>query len=414
MVALGVGGEDIATILGTVGSLKDQIVSNGSRASLTADLRQQQSETSGDGLSIVVMAAGKKQFGLIVDRVYDTEEIVVKPLSHLLKDVGVFAGATLMGDGQAALILDTSGLVKAADIATDEEIGTDFMNSEERQSRESTDKQTILVFNINTEEQMAVPLTLISRLETVRATDIRTSINGKVIPYRDRLLPLAFLEDHVDISRPPADRETVKVLVFEIEHSVGLVVSEIVDSVEIPVDLDDSSISKRGFSGVAIVNSEPTAFVDIYQVIEMAYPDWFKRDKEIREETADKDNIVILLAEDSSFYRNVEKGYLMQEGFQVIEAEDGKVAMEVLASRPVDLLVTDIEMPNVNGFELAEHVRATERLRHIPIIAVTSLSNDTERERGTAVGIDAYLIKLQREVLMREVFRLLKSKRAMN
>ncbi len=438
LAALGVEEEDAAQIMGTVGSLKEQVVSGAAPAqdgaspqdaaqgaaggeqaqSLTEELRAglegQQQASQQRALSIVVMSTSYKQYGLIVDSVYDTEEIVVKPLSNLLKDVGVFAGATLMGDGRAALILDMTGLVKAAGVQVEEEGGADSFMREEAEVSRDAESQTILLFSINPEEQMAVPLTLISRLETVRVSDIRTSINGKVIPYRDRLLPLAFLEEHVEIGKPPPDRETAKILVFEIEHTVGLVVSEIIDSVEIPVNLDDTSIAKRGFSGVGIVSGNPTAFLDIYQVIEMAYPDWFKHDKEKRQQDMDKTSITVMLAEDSSFYRNVEKNYLMQEGFNVIEAEDGQAAFRLLQQHPVDIVVTDIEMPNMNGFELTEHIRASEQLRHLPVIAVTSLSQDEERQRGMRAGLDAYLVKLKREELLREVHRLLKEKRKLN
>jgi two-component system, chemotaxis family, sensor kinase CheA len=366
-------------------------------------------------LSVVVMAAGTSQFGLAVERVFDTEEIVVQPLSNLLKDVGIFAGATLMGDGQAALILDIAGLMKAAELSLDGQGPDDALVTRgEAEVSGHEDDQTILLFNINRNEPMAVPLTIISRLETVQAADIRSSIHGKVIPYRDKMLPLIFLEEHAQIAPPPAGRETLKVLVFEIEKPVGLVVTEIIDSLEIAVAMDDSALTPRGFSGLAMVNGQPTAFLDIYQVIELAYPNWFQQDKRRREAMENKDAVRLLLVEDSAFYRNMEKSYLAQDGFHVIEAENGRQALELLRREPVHLVITDIEMPELNGFALAEAIRADEALRHLPIIAVTSLTQEEERRRGMEAGMDAYLIKLQREVLLKEVHRLLAQRRALN
>ncbi|MEE8435589.1 MAG: chemotaxis protein CheW, partial [bacterium] len=368
-----------------------------------------------EDISIVVMADGQQQFGLIVERVFDTEEIVVQPLDTLLKDVGVFAGATLMGDGQPALILDITGLMKTAELTVSDDAAGAGMGEESEEAkayRAEDETQTLLVFNINSAEQMAVPLTLISRLETVNVKDIRSSIHGDVIPYRDRLLPLIYMENHTNISPPPQERETVKILVFEIENPVGLVVTEIIDSLEVAVQLDESSITPPGFSGLAMVNDRPTAFVDIYQVIEKAFPDWFQQDRHQREGLKDKGQISILLVEDSSFYRNMEKSYLTQEGFKVLEAEHGKEALGILRRESVDLVVTDIEMPEMNGFQLTQEIRQDEQLRHLPVIAVTSLSKDEERQRGMDVGLDAYLIKLQREVLLKEVHRLLAESRA--
>ena len=373
-------------------------------------------EKVAENVSIVVMAAGTQQFGLIVERVFDTEEIVVQPLGNMLKDVGVFAGATLMGDGQPALILDITGLMKTAELTVSDDAPGAGMGEESeaaKAARAQEETQTLLVFNINPAEQMAVPLTLISRLETVNVKDIRSSIHGDVIPYRDRLLPLIYMEKHTNISPPPPERETVKILVFEIENPVGLVVTEIIDSLEVAVKLDESNITPQGFSGLAMVNNRPTAFVDIYQVIEKAFPDWFQQDQKQRDSLKNKGQISILLVEDSSFYRNMEKSYLSQEGFKVLEAENGKEALDILRKESVDLVVTDIEMPEMNGFQLTEEIRRDENLRHLPVIAVTSLSKDKERQQGMDAGLDSYLIKLQRGALLKEVHRLLAERRAM-
>ena len=109
----------------------------------------------------------------------------------------------------------------------------------------------------------------------------------------------------------------------------------------------------------------------------------------------------------------MEKSYLSQEGFGVLEAENGKEALGILKKETVDLVVTDIEMPEMNGFQLTEEIRRDEQLRHLPVIAVTSLAKDKERQRGMEAGLDAYLIKLQREVLLKEVHRLLTERRVM-
>ena len=203
-------------------------------------------------------------------------------------------------------------------------------------------------------------------------------------------------------------------LVFEIEKPVGLVVTEIIDSLEVAVSMEESSLTPPGFSGLAMVNGLPTAFLDIYQVIELAYPKWFHKGKDKRAAQPDKEPARVLLVEDSSFYRNMEKSYLVQEGYHVLEAENGQRAWELMQHEPVDLVVTDIEMPELNGFELTRRIRADENLRHLPIIAVTSLSKEEERGHGMEAGLDAYLIKLQREVLLKEIHTLLLQHRQMN
>ena len=92
-----------------------------------------------------------------------------------------------------------------------------------------------------------------------------------------------------------------------------------------------------------------------------------------------------------------------------MEAEDGNQALKILENQTVDLVVTDIQMPGMDGFELARRIRAEKSLQHLPIIAVTSLANEEDRRAGSKAGIDVYLIKLKREQLLKEITRLLAS-----
>jgi two-component system chemotaxis sensor kinase CheA len=370
---------------------------------------EQAGQHDADSLSIAVVTSGSTRYGLIVDHVFDTEEIVVKPLSALLKNVGVYAGATLMGDGRVALILDMAGLARQSELALDDESAHAL--EAKAQKADEVEKQTLLLFNVHPSQQLAVPLSLISRLDTIEVGEIRPSVSGKVLQYRGQLLPLVLPEEHLSLAPPPEGRGTAHVLVFEIgKRTVGLVVTSIADAVETSVQLDDSVVAQKGFSGMAIVADRPTTFLDIYALIEAAYPHWFDREQEQRARLSDGGPATILLVEDSPFYRTLEKNYLVEAGFQVLEAADGEEALDVLARRPVEIVVTDIEMPRVNGFELAARIRESKQFGRVPIVAVTSLSKDDERRRGLQAGIDAYLIKLDRDVLLTEIRRLLARK----
>lgn len=378
--------------------------SNGTQES-SEDAAPEKNEA--ESIYIVVLTSGQTRFGLVVDQVFDTEEIVVKPLSNLLKNVSVFAGATLMGDGHVALILDVSGLAKSANFQVEEEQrGGNFSK---KTVKVEDQEQNIILFNVSPKEQFAVPLSLVSRLEEIPASQIHTAVNGHMLPYRGKLLPVIFMEEHLPIAPPAENREKVSVLVFEVEHQVGLVVSNVIDAVQTIFEIDPAAATHKGITGMALIREVPTAFVDIYQMTELAYPEWFRRETEKRKaDPIPSDSLKVLLAEDSHFYRNVEKTYLIEEGFEVIEAEDGQQALDLLKENPVDLVVTDVEMPNMNGFELTMAIRADPKIAHIPVIAVTSLSDDNARAEGRKAGVDSYLVKLHREELREEVYRLIK------
>jgi two-component system chemotaxis sensor kinase CheA len=115
----------------------------------------------------------------------------------------------------------------------------------------------------------------------------------------------------------------------------------------------------------------------------------------------------ILLAEDSGFFRSKVKKFLEQEDWQVIACEDGLDAWEKLQAPEihVDLLLTDIEMPRMNGFELCQKVRGHKRWNHLPVLAVTSLAGDEDRSHGLKVGVNEYMVKLDRDQLLTAVAR---------
>jgi two-component system chemotaxis sensor kinase CheA len=191
--------------------------------------------------NIVVLSADGRQFGLVVDIINDTEEIVVKPLSHHLKDISIYAGATIMGDGKVALILDVLGLAKCSSILTEgRERGRD--QALEAEDKAEGKKQKLVLFAGSAGARMAVPLNLLARLENIPGTQVERSGNRWVTQYRGQILPLirvshALEERRRDIptselvSLPTTDM--LQVLVLENEHqSFGLVVNKILDIVE--------------------------------------------------------------------------------------------------------------------------------------------------------------------------------------
>jgi two-component system chemotaxis sensor kinase CheA len=155
--------------------------------------------------------------------------------------------------------------------------------------------------------------------------------------------------------------------------------------------------------GSAIVSEQTTQFVDIYSMVETLHPDWFeKRDVA---NALDGEAPTLLIVEDSNFFRNQVKGFIEEAGYKVIDAEDGVVAWNIMNEKGEDitLVVTDIEMPNMDGFELTEKIREDERFQAMPVIALTTLAGEGDVARGKAVGIDDYQIKLDREKLMQSI-----------
>ena len=357
-------------------------------------------------LNIVVVSTGAMKYGLVVDELHDSEEIVVKPLGRDLKKCKGYAGATIMGDGRVALILDVANLAQMAGLTSIENSlrATEVAEENLRAIREKKDRQSLLVFRSAENEQFAAPLNMVERIEKIKATDIETVGGKRVIRYRGGSLPLISV-DEVAMVQPLADVENLLVIVFILSgKEVGLLAIGPVDAVELSLNVDGNTLKQAGIMGSAIINDHTTLMVDIYEIVQTLHPEWFEA-----LETATNENgeaAKILFAEDSNFFRNQVKSYMEEEGYTVLEAEDGAIAWDLLQAHAdeISLVVTDIEMPNMNGFELTRRIKESPAYAHLPVIALTTLAGEEDIDKGRQVGINDYQIKLDREKLVRSIY----------
>ena len=143
--------------------------------------------------------------------------------------------------------------------------------------------------------------------------------------------------------------------------------------------------------------------VNVHEMVQTLFPNWFEALEKFEIEDIDEgESPTILIAEDSKFFRNQVKGYMTEVGYNVIEAEDGVEGWNKLMQHgdEISMLVTDIEMPNMNGFELTEKIRGDSQFASLPIIALTTLASAEDVAKGKAVGVNEYHIKLDKERLM--------------
>jgi two-component system, chemotaxis family, sensor kinase CheA len=244
---------------------------------------------------------------------------------------------------------------------------------------------------------------LISRLERVRSDQIDTVGGAEVLQYRGTSLPLLSLEKHIKAA-PREQAAKLYVVVFKVTgREVGLIVPELSDIRSVSTDVDTSTFREPGVIGSLVVDGKTTRLLDLFELTRTARPDWFN-DAPVTE-TWQGEAPTILLAEDSTFFRNQLVGFLEADGYKVLACEDGQIAWDTArqSGQTCSLVVTDLEMPNMNGFELARKIKGDPTLRHLPVIAVTSLASEEDMVRGRQAGIDQYLVKLDRERLLAAV-----------
>ena len=362
-------------------------------------------------LNIVVVSTGAMKYGLVVDELHDSEEIVVKPLGRDLKKCKGYAGATIMGDGRVALILDVANLAKMSGLTSLE--GTaraaELAKAENEAIRASRDRQSLLIFRGAEDEQFAAPLNLVERIEKIRSTDIENLGGKRVIKYRGGSLPLFSIDEAARVKPLPESKNQLVIVFVVAGREIGLLAMGPVDALEQNLDIDGSTLRQPGIMGSAIINDTTTMLVDIFEIVQALNPQWFDSAEVANEGIAD--GATILFAEDSSFFRNQVRGSIEKEGFVVLEAEDGQEAWELLQQNAerIALVVTDIEMPIMDGFTLTRKIKESPTYAHLPVIALTTLAGEEDIAKGRLVGIDDYQIKLDREKLIKSIHDFLKA-----
>ncbi|WP_068087210.1 chemotaxis protein CheW [Polycladidibacter stylochi] len=353
-------------------------------------------ELDADNGFIVVMQVGSHTYGVVVDGVFHTEEIVVKPMSSMLRNLDMFSGNTILGDGSVIMIIDPNGV--AAAMASDASSGmvdnsVDAIAEKSMAVSEEDGKVSLLLFRAGTHEPKAVPLSLVTRLEEFDVAQIERSNGRDLVQYRGTLMPLVYVNE----TASHKDEGTQPMLVFsDSGRSMGLVVDEIVDIVEDRLNIEVVS-ERPGVLGSAVIKEKATEVLDLGHYLPLAFEDWFMR-KQI--ESADPIR-EILFVDDSSFFRNMLTPVLKAAGYDVTVCASAEEALETLSQGiTFGAVVTDIEMPEINGYDFCEAVRRDPKNRHLPIIALSAVVTPASIEKGRQAGFDDYVAKFDRPGLI--------------
>ncbi|MHC4870624.1 MAG: hybrid sensor histidine kinase/response regulator [Planctomycetota bacterium] len=344
-----------------------------------------------NSIYIVVLRLGAEHFGLIVDDIIDTEEIVVKPLHEQLKDCLAFAGTSVMGDGRVAMILDIPAIANLGDLNV---INID--SGIEKVQHSSHDSYPVLLFDIGKSENFAVPLFIINRVERIKKSSIHVASGKEFFSFRDQLAPLIRLED-AGVIESADYGEDLYVLIPNCDRPVGILASNILDTFELQSDVDSKTITHSGVMGSSLIDDKLTLFLDVYTIINASLPDWLSV---AGEHLAKDERLNILLLEDSPFHSMVIESYLTGLGFEFVHVNNGREGIEKLSEVKFDIIVSDLEMPHMNGFQFAQWIRSNPEYRELPMLAITSSENPNFREMAFDSGFDAFHSKLDREGIL--------------
>jgi two-component system chemotaxis sensor kinase CheA len=361
--------------------------------SLSSLLRLAEAPVGGLKGYVVVMQVGANVFGIVVDRVFDTEEIVVKPVAPILRHITMFSGNTILGDGSVIMILDPNGVARGAGITAEG-------RAEEQQATitaagiRSDSSTSLLLFRAGDQTPKAVPLGLVARLEDIPVERIEMSGGTPVVQYRGQLMPMVPIAGHWE---PPASGRQAVLVFTEGQRSMGLMVDEILDVVEEPLVIQPGS-DRLGYLGSAVISERVTDVIDTVYWLSHAGGDWFRGD---RKSSSFSQKPRLLLIDDSPFFRHLVVPALSAAGFDVTAVEGPAEALRLRdAGVEFEALISDIEMPEMDGLSFARNVRASGAWMRLPLVALSSRAEPEDVTRGREAGFTDYVAKYDRDALL--------------
>ena len=369
--------------------------------------------------NIVVLSADSLMFGLIVDEVLDTAEVVVKPLNPFLKPLAIYSGATVLGDGGVALILDVMGIAQTQNLMSEAKLHAKDEAHANSAPVHIGESQEFLLFKLNSSSRHAIPLGLVHRLEEFNKKMIEFSGEQQVVRYRNSLLPLINLNKYLNFNSPPTnskpESDSVSVIVTQKGGKFyGIQVNEILDVLNSNAPMDDSIADRPGILGNFITETDMVVVVDILNILESliskAPHDVTTKETQLVQNVTGKR---ILFAEDTTFFRRHVCTVLRRAGHTVTAVENGAEGIAILEKSnegDFDLILSDIEMPKMNGIEFVKAIRANERLKGLPVIALTTRFSPADVEDGKRAGFNSYMEKLNPDKLLNAIAKIFEPK----
>jgi len=348
--------------------------------------------------SIVVADIGDRTFGILVDQIFGAEEIVVKPLGIHFQHLNFYGGCSILGDGGVIPIFDCNGLASMIQLSTEAESAQYLENEESSQSVH--EQQHTLIF-AQAKQRYAIPMALVERLECLKPERIESTASGEVLQYRGEVITVLRWSDmlgHANASDFIED-DLYCLILSDGGKRMCLQVDEVIDILEIPLDIKKVADNPL-FLGTAVIQDIATEVVDVFEIVQQADPHWFTQQKKVKKAK-------ILFVEDAQFFRHLVIPVLEAMKFDIRTATDGVKACALLENYTPDLILTDIQMPNMDGFALAEWVKEQPRLQMLPVVALTG-SKEYDTERADAVFSDV-LVKLDRQSLIDDLNRILEA-----
>lgn len=342
-----------------------------------------------DDQLVVVCHVGGNRFGIIVDSILHTEEIVVKPISSKLRHMSVYSGATILGDGSVILILEPTGVARSVMENANRDAAGQSDADLAAELSATAERSLLLLFRAGGANLKAIPLSFIGRLEEFDRAKIEDTGGKAVVQYQGRLMPILGYMGHggfeVDSRQP--------VLVFhQQDREIGMAVDEIVDVVEVAIQIDTSHAT-HGTVGATIIDGKAVEIVD---VSELVAPEGSEKAA-----VAADDHVDVMVVEGSEFFRALFAPLLQNAGYRIAVLPSLQAARAAMARQRPSVLVLDLDQPGEEAFNLVRELAETGNPP--PAIGLVSRGGPRLIEKGKAAGLYDLVGKFDRQGLLASI-----------
>ena len=359
-------------------------------------------------IRILVLKIGSRRFGIAVDMIHGSEEILVKSLPRFIKDCRCYSGVTIMGDGKVAMIVDPEGIIQKASLRFAEGMEEKSDKDMAAVFEDMKEKLNLLLFKCSGSEMFGIDLSLVSRVEEINPDDIERIGDKEYIKFRGSSLRVIRPEYYLPVSSVQKNTTKFYVIIPKlVKHPMGILIEKVHDTVQTNIRLDQENIRTRGLIGSFILNNRIVLLINIYELFELVDPEHYA----VKDTKIEGERNRVLLVEDTPFFLKLEISYLEAAGYRVQSACNGKEALQLLQENEFDIVVSDINMPLMDGLELVKRIRSDKRFEGLPVIAVTSLTEERQVKVGMDAGFDFYEFKLDRSNLLEKVELALQKRR---
>jgi len=344
-----------------------------------------------------VVRAGSRRFVLVFDEVLENEDIVVKPLVTLLRPLSIYAACAILGDGGVVMILSTEGIARHSGVFQKAADATPVLD------RTTGDSAPFLLATFGRDELVAIPLASVRAIMRVARESFQVTAGRKFVHLNGETLNVVGIQELLQLGNHEPQPYSYLVVPRNAETPVGFIVSDVVDTVLLTEPVDQNTLAVDGVTGTTVVNGRIALVPDLARMAAI----WHQAANSTQGALPAAQRSKILLVEDTQFFRTLVGNALNEAGYTVVLAANGSEGLAALEQESFDLVVSDIEMPVMDGHAFARALRADARWKALPLLALTTLGGPAHQEASHASGFNAHETKFDRAHFLAVVKKLL-------